>query len=527
MLGRLDELKGYHFYFHFTLTPYGQDIEGAVLPSKDELIQTFRTLSQKIGKDKVIWRYDPILLTDKIDIEYHKAEFSKLAESLKGHTDKCVINFLNRGQMPDTAEDLLKPKKIPKKLKGEIAKELYLIGKSCGIEIETCRNKVNVPGLNINPTRCVDAELIGTLIGKKLEIDKDPALRSKACGCAESTEIGMDNTCVNGCLYCYATENLKQARLNYHLHDKNSPLLIGKIAEDDKNNAQQQPKKKASEVKAKGKDTQKPISLNQDWADEGINVSTGCSNDCRYCYAREGQIRKGNKTLATWNIEESRPEMLDKAWRKTSKRKLFPSIHDITPGTYENSAKVIKNFLAPGNFLLIVSKPNPDLIGKLCDEIKEYKDKVLFRFTISATDNDILKFWEPNAPLFEKRLEALKIAREKGFETSISVEPMLDTANISALIEAVRPYTTDSIWLGTLNSINRRVKNRNQPEVKKEVEKIKSGQVPSNLLEIYNQFKADPLIKYKSHIREALKELKIIVPKSEDDWRERWAAGKA
>ena len=142
------------------------------------------------------------------------------------------INFLNQRKMPDTARECLKPKKIPKKLKEEIAKELYLLGKKFGIKIETCRNKVDVPG--INPTRCVDAELIGTLIGKKIEIGKDPALLSKACGCAESTEIGMDNTCINGCLYCYATENLKQARLNYHLHDKNSPLLIGKIAEDDK-----------------------------------------------------------------------------------------------------------------------------------------------------------------------------------------------------------------------------------------------------------------------------------------------------
>ena len=232
MMDRLDELKGYHYYFHFTLTPYGQDIEGAVLPSKDELIQTFIKLSQKIGKNRVIWRYDPILLTDKIDIEYHKQQFSKLAERLQGYTEKCVINFLNQRKMPDTARECLKPKKIPKKLKEEIAKELYLLGKKFGIKIETCRNKVDVPG--INPTRCVDAELIGTLIGKKIEIGKDPALLSKACGCAESTEIGMDNTCINGCLYCYATENLKQARLNYHLHDKNSPLLIGKIAEDDK-----------------------------------------------------------------------------------------------------------------------------------------------------------------------------------------------------------------------------------------------------------------------------------------------------
>jgi spore photoproduct lyase len=92
-----EAVEGYHFYFHFTLTPYGQDIEGAVLPSKDELIQTFIQLSKKIGKEKVIWRYDPILLTDKIDIDFHKTEFLKLAESLQGYTDKCVISFIDTG----------------------------------------------------------------------------------------------------------------------------------------------------------------------------------------------------------------------------------------------------------------------------------------------------------------------------------------------------------------------------------------------------------------------------------------------
>ncbi len=276
------------------------------------------------------------------------------------------------------------------------------------------------------------------------------------------------------------------------------------------------PKKKSTKAKIKPEDNP-----NQDWADEGINISTGCSHNCRYCYARDGQIRKRNTTLETWHIEKPRPKIVNKKWGKTKRRKLFPSIHDITPGTYEDSVKLIKNFLKPGNMLLIVSKPHPDLIEKLCDEIAEYKDQVLFRFTISATENELLKFWEPGAPSFEDRLKALQIAQEKGFETSVSIEPMIDAANIFQLVDRLRPYTTDSIWLGTMNNIGRRVKNKNNPEVKKQIDKIEAGQTPDKLKEIYLQYKEDPLIRFKGHIRQALKEIGTEVPKIEDDWRER------
>ena len=228
MIGRLDELKDYHYYFHFTLTPYKNDLEKK-LPPKDKLVETFIQLSKKkIGQEKVkvIWRYDPILLNDEIDIEYHKREFEKLAKSLEGHTDRCVINF---AKISKADRKTLKLKPIAKKIKGEIAKELYLLGKKYGIEIETCRNKVDVPGMKINPTKCIDAELIGTIIGVKLDTGTDPSQRSKACGCAESLDIGTDTTCTHGCVFCYATEDHAQAIVNKKNHDKNAPLLIGNL----------------------------------------------------------------------------------------------------------------------------------------------------------------------------------------------------------------------------------------------------------------------------------------------------------
>ena len=236
MLDRLDKLKDYHYYFHFTLTPYGQDIEGAVLPSKDELVKTFIQLSQKkIGEEKVkvIWRYDPILLNDKIDIEYHKREFTKLAESLKDSTDKCVISFIDTRYLSKEIKEQLNLKEITDDLMREIAKEFQPIAEKHGIKIETCAEKIDLTEFGISPAKCIDDRIIGTLIGEELSISKDPSQR-KACGCVESIDIGSDNTCKNGCLYCYATKDHKQARLNYHRHNKNSPSLIEEMAEDDK-----------------------------------------------------------------------------------------------------------------------------------------------------------------------------------------------------------------------------------------------------------------------------------------------------
>lgn len=95
MLDRLAELKAYSYYFQFTLTGYGTDIEAGVPHKKESIIPTFQSLSGKIGKEKVIWRYDPILFTDKYTPEYHLKAFEQIASALHGYTNKCVISFVD------------------------------------------------------------------------------------------------------------------------------------------------------------------------------------------------------------------------------------------------------------------------------------------------------------------------------------------------------------------------------------------------------------------------------------------------
>ena len=188
----------------------------------------------------------------------------------------------------------------------------------------------------------------------------------------------------------------------------------------------------------------------KEWCSKNINFSKGCPNDCVYCYAKSNGNRFGWKLREDWHNIENKDWMAQVKFEKIGGCIMSPSSHDIVPQNVKLAITVFKNILEPGNTLLIVTKPRPRIIRKLCRELKQYKDQILFRFTITSYYNDVLKTFEPNAPRFKKRLKALKIAYRKGFQTSISIEPFLDPFPF-VIIKRVQQYVTDSIWIGPLN----------------------------------------------------------------------------
>ena len=189
----------------------------------------------------------------------------------------------------------------------------------------------------------------------------------------------------------------------------------------------------------------------REWADSNVNFSKGCSNDCRYCYARRMGSRFGWKTC--WKEMENREEMAKKGFTKRKGVIMSPSSHDITDSNIDLAIKVFRNILEPGNELLIVSKPKKELIKKICDEISDKKNQVLFRFTIGTLDDSIRKYWEPEAPTIKDRINALKYAFNEGWSTSISAEPYLDE-NVLDLVKELLPFVTDTLWIGPMNKIH-------------------------------------------------------------------------
>lgn len=228
MLPKMQELNemGYPYYFQFTLTGYGKDIEGN-LPSKEELIQSFKDL-YKAGNGHIIWRYDPIIFMGKYDIDWHLQTFSRIASELKGYTDKCVISFVdpNSYARKNFGEEIF-DMTFDTVLLTEFCKKLAEIAKANGMEVATCAEKIDLDECGIKHNKCIDPEYIAKIVGYDISAKKDKGQRN-TCGCVESIDIGKYGTCKNGCRYCYA-QNGRRIKG----YDINSPLLCDKVNTDD------------------------------------------------------------------------------------------------------------------------------------------------------------------------------------------------------------------------------------------------------------------------------------------------------
>ena len=222
-------LNLYLYYFQFTLTPYGKDVE-RFLPDKNELISAFQRFSKVLGARRMVWRYDPILISPDYSVSFHTDHFEKYTAQLQGYTDTCVISFLDEyrflqkalkkigGRAPDEAEVF------------ELAEKMSAIAGKYGLRVQTCSETVDLSGFGIKPGACIDADLTERLVlerkpelsrqgrqaGKQISMfpeEETPMFpRAKglrgACLCAGSIDIGKYDTCSNGCIYCYANHRV-------------------------------------------------------------------------------------------------------------------------------------------------------------------------------------------------------------------------------------------------------------------------------------------------------------------------------
>jgi hypothetical protein len=229
LLPKLHEVSamGYPFYFQFTLTPYGLDMERN-LPSKKTLLKIFQALSDLLGPKRVVWRYDPVILTDAMNIAYHLRCFEQIAAALEGYTHRCIFSFLD-----------LYPK-VKRFLSGTVTREIHetdmlriaegfsKIAQKHDVRLFTCCEPVDLSRFGVAHASCIDAGMIEDILGCSIRAKKD-ANQRPACGCAESVELGTYDCCPHGCIYCYATSSTKAIEKNIALHDPKSPVLIGRL----------------------------------------------------------------------------------------------------------------------------------------------------------------------------------------------------------------------------------------------------------------------------------------------------------
>lgn len=229
-LTELDE-RGFRYYFQFTLNAYPSVLEPN-LPNLTSRIETFRELSERLGPHRVIWRYDPIIISTITPVEFHEEQFDYLAHELRRSTKRVIVSLVDLYAHSQRRLASLEKEGVVFIRNTDVVElmtNLAAIAKSKGLEICSCAEVENFASSGVTPGQCIDANLINSIWSLKLKYVKDPGQRP-ACLCTVGKDIGVNDTCVHGCVYCYSTRSYSLAQRRFKEHDPNSPLLWGNVS---------------------------------------------------------------------------------------------------------------------------------------------------------------------------------------------------------------------------------------------------------------------------------------------------------
>lgn len=220
ILPRLHEITDrFNAYFHYTITAYGADIEPGV-PSIGESIDMLIELSKIVGKQRVAWRYDPVLLTNEYTIERHLETFEKMAGELAPYIDRCIFSFVEMYKKLETNM----PEIIPLSVRDMdvLARGLGSIARKYGVYIQTCGTNGDFSRYGVHASGCMTLDILGKANGVVFKDLKHRGTR-QGCHCIESRDIGAYDTCLNGCKYCYANKNPRKAVEDYKYREPEPP----------------------------------------------------------------------------------------------------------------------------------------------------------------------------------------------------------------------------------------------------------------------------------------------------------------
>lgn len=237
LMRHLDELdrRGLNYYFQFTLNPYDAIFEPQ-LPPIGQRIAVFRKLAGRIGPERVVWRYDPVILSSVTPVSWHLLQAQRLAAELAGSTRRLVFSFYDfygQGQgrlhraLQDNGiglEDFTEPEQ--REEREALARGFGELAARRGLQIYSCSEEADLTRFGIKPGACIDGDLIRRLFGVEAAFKSDRNQRA-ACNCVQSVDMGSYNSCRFRCAYCYANFNPGIIESNCERHYPDSPLLVG------------------------------------------------------------------------------------------------------------------------------------------------------------------------------------------------------------------------------------------------------------------------------------------------------------
>ena len=226
--------RGIGCYIHFTLNDYEAEGLETNVPPLSQRIETFRRAVEVLGRGAVVWRFDPLILTDKINIDTLLEKIAYIANALTGYTEKLVFSFADIESYKKVSRNLrqngINYREWDEDSMCEFALRLSTLNRdNWNFRLATCAERIDLSGYGIEHNRCIDPELISRRAPDDLALQnflynaKTDSGQRKACGCILSKDIGSYNTCPHGCLYCYANTSSASALSNYKKSIANPP----------------------------------------------------------------------------------------------------------------------------------------------------------------------------------------------------------------------------------------------------------------------------------------------------------------
>ena len=234
LMKHLDKLdaRGYRYCFQYTIMDNPRALDPRC-PAADDAIETALKLSDRIGPEKLIWRYDPIVFAGPLDAEFHKKTYERIGNALRGHARRSVISVMDvyrkigkrLHSLAENGFELITPNILALEY---LMRSLATMAKTNGMEIFSCAEEMDFSSCGVRPGKCIDDRYIARVFDLKVPCAKDPSQR-KACGCVVSKDIGAYDTCMFGCAYCYATSSFELAKENHQRHDPAAASLISRL----------------------------------------------------------------------------------------------------------------------------------------------------------------------------------------------------------------------------------------------------------------------------------------------------------
>lgn len=230
MLTELEQIRAFKQFWFVTITPYEKDIEPGV-PPKEQVIASFKQLSDAVGIQSVGWRYDPIFISKKYSLNFHLDRFESMASQLSGYTDHSVISFIDLYQK--TLKNFPRVQAVTSEERLLLGEGFAKIGRQYQMTIRTCCEGTDLKIFGVDCSGCMTKPVLERAISETLKVPKNRHISREGCDCLLGNDIGVYHTCGHGCLYCYANQDMELVRQNMANHDVNSPFLIGHARKGD------------------------------------------------------------------------------------------------------------------------------------------------------------------------------------------------------------------------------------------------------------------------------------------------------